>query len=163
MRYRRCKHIGCHAMIPSYDCYCSAHISDSPNRKTYNHVYNATTRKRAVKENQYKFYRSKEWKSIREGILLRDSYLCQYCKQKGIIRPGNIVDHIVPVEYDSNLKSDLSNLITCCKPCHNVKTKWERNYYGTGAGNEVKNVGRVQDINLLVKLLDAHKASLESR
>ena len=161
-RFRRCKHIGCHVMVQYPNYYCPTHINEQVDRRADNHLYNTTTRKRNKdKQDQYKFYRSKEWKSIREAILLRDTYLCQYCKQVGTVNPGNIVDHIVPYEYWTDGKTDQANLVTCCKVCHNVKTKWERAYYGTGLGNDKKEVAKVTDLELLGKLIDSHKKPVE--
>lgn len=163
-RVRRCRHLGCHAMVEQSNSYCSRHKDDRTSRSEANHIYNTTTRKRNnAKQEQYKFYRTREWKSIREEVLLRDDYLCQYCKQRKIINAGNIVDHVVPFEYWREGKTKLGNLITSCKSCHNAKTKWERDYYGIGLANEKRKVAKVTNVEILSKLIEASKMLIESR
>ncbi len=161
-KVRRCKHLGCHQLVQYPGYYCANHSDDKSNRSMSNHIYNVATRKRnRSKIEQYKFYRSREWKSIRESVLVRDTYLCQYCFTIGVITSGNIVDHIVPYEYYPDGKADKSNLVTCCKACHNAKTKWEHEYYGTGLENEKKEVARLTNLELLSKLIESHKKPVE--
>lgn len=44
-----------------------------------------------------KFYHSREWKRVREAVLIRDNYLCQYCLKDNIIKSAEIVHHIVEI------------------------------------------------------------------
>ena len=64
-------------------------------------------------------YRSSRWLKIRKIALARDSYLCRECK-----KPGNTVDHIVPIKHGGN-PWDLGNLQTMCAKCHDRKRQQE--------------------------------------
>lgn len=164
-RVRRCKYQGCHAfaMMPNY--YCAKHIEHEVEYRTerekyrkrqssrattwhYNHV---TRYRNSVKSEQNKFYHSRKWQSLRALVLQRDFSLCGYCR----INSGNIVDHIVPIEWDQSKMRDINNLVTCCRDCHTKKTRWEQRYYGTGLHNELKDVPAITDINLISKLMNA--------
>lgn len=56
---------------------------------------------------------SREWRAIRERILIRDRYTCQRC---GCY--GNEVDH----KDGDAANNDDENLQTLCRPCHSEKT-----------------------------------------
>ncbi|MBD8087951.1 HNH endonuclease [Limosilactobacillus sp. c11Ua_112_M] len=160
-RFRRCRYPGCHAMVQLPDHYCQQHYEHeaeylanrqrwarSHNRQ-YQHRYNTLTRNRnSVKHDQYQFYRSRQWQRLREQVLERDHYICQYCSQPN----SNTVDHIVPIEYDEALKTNLNNLATICCKCHRLKTDWEHEWYGTGIDNQRKQVAELHDV-LSIKYL----------
>lgn len=153
-KVRRCRYRGCHALVAQPDLYCNQHVNRVKNeRSEYNKTYNATVRRKATKLEQYSFYHSKVWKSLRASVLERDMYLCQYCRAQGRVKAGNIVDHLVPVEYDASLRTELSNLVTTCRECHNIKTHWENSYYGTGQNAAKKEVARIKELNVLVRLV----------
>lgn len=70
------------------------------------------------------------WERKRERVFVRDRYLCQSCKRRGLytyvtlhgINHG-ICDHIVPIaEGGSDL---LDNLQTLCQACSREKTQQE--------------------------------------
>lgn len=164
-RVRRCRHRGCHAFafVPHY--YCDKHQQEETEdqaRRTkyhkrhgsrattwyYNHVTRYSTEDKAQ---QNRFYHSREWQSLRALVLQRDFHLCKYCR----INPGNIVDHIIPIEYDQTKMKDIDNLVTCCRDCHAKKTRWEQEYYGTGQYNHLKDVPAITDIQLISKLMNA--------
>lgn len=69
--------------------------------------------------NNENFYKSKQWRKMRESILRRDKYMCQRCKRYGRQREATTVHHIK--HYDEypelGLKSD--NLMSLCADCHN--------------------------------------------
>lgn len=165
-RVRRCRQQGCHAMVNFPHHYCTNHFEQEAeylaNRQRwarsreqgYQHRYNTVTRNRSKnKTEQYNFYRSREWTRLRRLVLERDHYLCQYCQAINIVTPAKTVDHIVPVEFDSALKSDLNNLAVTCYMCHRLKTDWEQDYYGTGQGNKLKNVPKITEKNLVAKMI----------
>ena len=164
-RVRRCRYQGCHAfaMMPNY--YCAKHIAHEAEHQAqrekyrqrhttrattwhYNHV---TRYRNSVKSEQNKFYHSREWQSLRALVLQRDFSLCKYCR----INPGNIVDHIVPIEWDQSEMKNIDNLVTCCRDCHAKKTRWEQDYYGTGLHNSLKDVPAITDTELINKLMNA--------
>lgn len=71
------------------------------------------------------FYQSKEWRRLRQEILARDNFECQWCKKDGILstRQDAVleVDHIQELEYYPELALEKSNLRTLCKTCHNKR------------------------------------------
>lgn len=85
-----------------------------------------------TREQKRKFYRSKDWKSMRKAILERDNYECQICKEKGLVTTDTneysysakrkkiqlIVHHIKELEHYPELALDPDNLQTVCVSCH---------------------------------------------
>lgn len=119
--------------------------------KQYQRKYNTVTRYRNdTKSKQYNFYRTKQWQELRQQTLDRDHYICQYCGQPN----SKTVDHIVPIEFDQSLMASIDNLAVICRKCHRLKTDFEHQYYGTGQGNEIKNVNEVFDVNKIAILMN---------
>ena len=54
---------------------------------------------------------TRQWTKIRERILRRDGYICQYCGQE-----ANTVDHVVPRRLGGNDVDD--NLLSACRRCN---------------------------------------------
>lgn len=162
-RVRRCRYPGCHAMVKLPDHYCREHYKHEAeylakrqrwarsHGKSYQRKYNTQARRRDdTKSAQYHFYRTKQWQSLRQLVLDRDHYVCQYCGRPN----SNTVDHIVPIEYDQQGMADVSNLATICRSCHYAKTQWEQKYYGTGNGNTLKDVEPITDANRIVLMMN---------
>ena len=63
------------------------------------------------------------WRRIRDAVMVRDRYLCQACKRKGMATPASSVDHIKP-EAEGGRTVD-ANLEALCGPCHTAKTQAE--------------------------------------
>lgn len=150
MRVRRCRAINCHATVELPMHYCKQHEGQEAdylasrskwvrgNETDRQRKYDRTVRVRNTqKQEQSDFYHTKEWSGIRQFILERDHYLCQYCRHYGRVTQGKIVDHIVPIEYDVERKKDINNLMVICSKCHRAKSAWEREYYGTGNCNSL--------------------------
>jgi 5-methylcytosine-specific restriction endonuclease McrA len=117
---------------------------------SYQRKYNKVTRNRnESKSKQYQFYRSRTWQSLRRQAMDRDMHMDQYALLSGAIVQGNTVDHIVPAEVAPELMNDPSNLVTCSPATHRAKTKWEREYYGTGQGNQLTGAPWIRDIHKL--------------
>src|SRR5690625_2439374 len=81
-----------------------------------------------TKEQRMKFYKSKEWRKLRQFILERDNYECQECKRKGYVTLTDEskhktldVDHIKELEDYPELAFEPDNLETLCIRCHNRK------------------------------------------
>lgn len=167
-RTRRCRQSGCHAMVQFPDHYCKQHYEHEAeylasrqkwarsHEQQYSHKYNTVTRNRnAAKQDQYNFYRTKQWSRLRQQVLERNNYLCQYCKVIGKLTPNSrTVDHVIPIEVDASSKADINNLAVICRQCHRLKTDWENNYYGTSKDNELKNVEPIKNINQIVLLMN---------
>lgn len=51
--------------------------------------------------------------------MMRDDYLCQNCKAKGVIRQAREAHHIKPIETHWDKRFDLDNGIALCRTCHN--------------------------------------------
>ena len=62
----------------------------------------------------YPFYQTQAWKRKRHTILIRDNFLCQYCKR----RPAKMVHHIKCVKDFPELALVDENLVSLCYSCH---------------------------------------------
>ena len=170
-RVRRCRQPGCHQMVELPDHYCSEHYEHeaeylasrekwargNQRDKHKTHIYNTVTRNRSeVKQEQYSFYRTRQWSHLRQQVLDKDHYLCRYCQAIGKLTPNSkTVDHIVPVEVQPVSKADIDNLAVICRKCHHKKTEWEHQYYGTGDGNTLTNAEPVNDITKISMLMNS--------
>jgi 5-methylcytosine-specific restriction endonuclease McrA/predicted kinase len=75
------------------------------------------------------FYKSSAWQHLRQQALTRDIGLCQHCLSKKQITLAEMVDHIIPIKIDQDLKLSLGNLQSLCNPCHILKTASDRTKY----------------------------------
>lgn len=113
--YRKCKEIGCRATVLQPSKYCEKHEKNNSN-----HKYN---RDRYKHDKEYiQFYKSTEWKKLRERVMRRDEYLCQQCKREDRITAGYICDHIIETKDDWSRRLDIDNVEFLCLECHNKKT-----------------------------------------
>lgn len=85
------------------------------------------------------FYKSKEWQNVREGVLMRDNYLCVECGA-----PAEEVHHIIHLTSKNinnpEITLKLSNLKSLCKACHfkehaKDKAKGIREKHGLSEGD----------------------------
>lgn len=70
-----------------------------------------------------KFYKSKEWQSIRQIVIDRDNGICQKClEEKGEVVPGDEVHHKIwlrPTNINNpDITLNLDNLVLLCRDCH---------------------------------------------
>lgn len=65
-------------------------------------------------------YTSKRWTRLRERILKRDNYQCQYNKRYGRNIQANTVHHIYPAETYPQYQWCEWNLISLSKEAHNI-------------------------------------------
>ena len=70
-------------------------------------------------EKYAEFYNSAEWKNLRNQKFFDANGLCELCKEKGIIREGIDVHHLVEISKDWSKRLDYDNLVLLCKDCHN--------------------------------------------
>lgn len=88
-------------------------------KATYDKSYNKTARN--IKSTS--FYNTTAWRKLRIQILKRDGGICARC---GNISNKMIVDHVVPIEVDWNLRLREDNLQLLCVSCHNTKTREDK-------------------------------------
>lgn len=69
------------------------------------------------------FYMSPEWKELRTKVFIRDDYTCRGCNKRGGQLEAN---HIKPRSKFPELKLEISNIETLCKPCHRELTRVQR-------------------------------------
>ncbi len=84
--------------------------------------------KELIKENKlYKFYKSKEWRALKEKVLKEFHKECLWCKEKGKISKAEEVHHVQYVkkhpalvlsEYYTYQGKRYRNLIPLCHDCH---------------------------------------------
>lgn len=79
----------------------------------------------STRASRRQFYQSSEWRRLRQEILVRDNFECQWCKAEGLVTTARDsvleVDHIQELEYYPELALDEANLRTLCKSCHNKR------------------------------------------
>ena len=66
------------------------------------------------------FYRSRRWQKLRESILRRDGYMCQYEKRYGKAVPASTVHHIFPRELYPEYQWEPWNLISLSGSAHDA-------------------------------------------
>ena len=75
-----------------------------------------------VKEFAREFYQSPAWKACRKAYAKSRRGLCERCLERGIVRPGVIVHHVVHITPenigDPNVVLDWRNLQLVCRDCH---------------------------------------------
>lgn len=108
MLMKLCNYPGCNNLIPKGDKYCHKHYI-KPTRKTYDND---------------KFYKTTAWRKLQRYHMAKQPY-CVVCMKQGIVRRGEIVDHIKEISDGGEKLAD-SNLQTLCRACHNRKTALER-------------------------------------
>lgn len=68
------------------------------------------------------FYSSQAWNNCREAYKKSVGYLCEDCLRKGIIKPCEIVHHIIELTPDNinnpDITMNFNNLRAVCRECH---------------------------------------------
>ncbi|MFX3616116.1 MAG: hypothetical protein ACE3JK_01120 [Sporolactobacillus sp.] len=123
-RRHECRHNGCHELVKLDQDYCAKHQGESVSR-SYNQLRKLNDGERTA------FYHSAVWNRMREYIKLRDQGLCQVSLDKGLIVPGEIVDHKVPTytQWGWEHRLDENNLQLISREEHNRKTAAEKQKY----------------------------------
>jgi hypothetical protein len=62
-------------------------------------------------------YASSEWKKAAQAVYARDKKTCQRCGKRRHEGDAFDIHHIVPFEV-ARLRTELSNLVLLCEPCH---------------------------------------------
>jgi 5-methylcytosine-specific restriction endonuclease McrA len=61
---------------------------------------------------------SRKYKEVRLRKLAEDAWTCYYCGYEG---KDMTIDHIIPVSKAPELAIEMSNMVSCCKPCNSSK------------------------------------------
>jgi 5-methylcytosine-specific restriction enzyme A len=67
------------------------------------------------------FYWSTPWRRLRAAQLERHP-LCHDCEGQGRTTPANEVHHVTKRRVDPSAELDWSNMMSLCRPCHQVRT-----------------------------------------
>ena len=65
------------------------------------------------------FYKTKRWELLRQSVLRRDKYMCQWCKDQGKLVQAVDVHHIFPRDQYPQYQWQPWNLKSLCRDCHN--------------------------------------------
>lgn len=66
-------------------------------------------------------YSSKEWKKLRQKVLVRDRFKCVVCGVSVAGFKRSRCDHIIPVKQRPDLAFVMANIQTLCAVCDNRK------------------------------------------
>lgn len=78
----------------------------------------------------YKFYQSKQWRTIRSEVLHKHHNECYKCRQRGKITKADTVHHVHHVrDYPQHALKEyvfidgqyVMNLMPLCNACHNIE------------------------------------------
>ena len=119
-KLRKCSFGGCTNTVMVDD-------NDRTPPRCERHQHTFTPKKRYHDHHFHKaryFYGTTEWKRTRERYINAHP-LCEHCESRGLIVPGNEVDHIIEIE-DGGEKFAENNLQTLCHRCHRRKTAEEK-------------------------------------
>lgn len=122
----------CKTMIPHDKSYCDACqpvVDKARDEAKARHMAKANKRYNNTKRNPIyqQFYQSSEWKTLRAVKLSQSGYLCEDCKNDGIIALAVDVHHIVPISVDWDKRLDTDNLKCLCVQCHNrAHDRWQK-------------------------------------
>ena len=108
---------------------CSKQFNVSGSQKTGGYgkfcsmyCYGLSKRSPAYKDDEaIKTRRSPEYRKWRKSVFERDDYTCQWCGMRGKTLNA---DHIKPFSYYPELRLNLDNGRTLCKPCHMKTDTW---------------------------------------
>lgn len=79
------------------------------------------------------FYKSKAWEQCREAYMHSVGYLCENCKEKGILKTGDTVHHKIKLTPDNinnpEVTLNWNNLMLVCRDCHADIHRKNKNRY----------------------------------
>lgn len=92
---------------------------------------------------QLAFYQDWQWQQCRDAYYNKAGGLCEECLKRGIIRPGVIVHHKIPLTpenvNDPSIAYNFDNLELLCRDCHAKAHGRYRRYKLDAFGNvEIK-------------------------
>ncbi|WP_090758577.1 HNH endonuclease [Bacillus sp. OK048] len=121
---RPCNKAGCRNLTRDRYCNEHAHLIAQQNKDRYKYYDKYKRDKDAAA-----FYNSKPWELVREQALLRDLGLCLHCLESKEITLADMVDHIIPIKIEWDLRLSIGNLQSLCNACHAVKTSEDKIKY----------------------------------
>jgi 5-methylcytosine-specific restriction protein A len=122
-----CRDPGCPELVyeKAAQGYCAAHQCRVQERKArYERTSKQRRRQDATQARLDVFYNGANWKRVRDAHKALEP-LCRHCAAQGIIKAGDMVDHIQE-RRDGGADYDHNNLQTLCNSCHAIKTQAER-------------------------------------
>lgn len=111
MILHKCGKSGCKELISTDKRYCDKHTN------YYSRQYDRLRMRNVLTRDYRLFYQSKEWKQLRE-LKLSNNPLCERCLLQHKHTIATDVHHVHDVFYHWNERTDLSNLQSLCKSCH---------------------------------------------
>jgi 5-methylcytosine-specific restriction endonuclease McrA len=146
----------CHQIVPVSQRYCDVHqrMHEEEWRKQKDD-YRRSKLAKSIKAQKAKtydlterdkeataFYRSRQWRSVRDAVYARDGATCQSCGN--VVTDRKIVDHIIPLRLCKGGQAlDSANLWTLCYRCHYRKTRLEQVISKQAQGdNKLKHLDR---------------------
>jgi len=82
---------------------------------------NISTEGWSTRDRRQLFYTSPEWRNLRAYKLSLDPF-CEICMKFGYLKPAQVVDHVKDIKDEPDLRLEITNLTSLCKPCHDRKT-----------------------------------------
>lgn len=140
---RFCNAAGCRETVPVGTYYCKRHqylqkeweerhkshrkntagMTDEQRHQYNKRVYARRMAASAKAPHDYnRFYKTRAWRRL-SRLTLERRPVCVSCLRKGIIKKADVVDHIVPIRENWNVRLDPNNLQPLCHHCHRLKTK----------------------------------------
>jgi 5-methylcytosine-specific restriction enzyme A len=120
---KRCGFRGC--PNTTRERYCDEHL---PLARQYYDRRRGTTKERGY---------DADWKRIAEQRRQLDAYLCQMCKEEGLLRASPLVDHIIPIHVRPDWRLEIGNTQVLCSNCHTRKTSVDMRRYGGPARRQL--------------------------
>ncbi|MEG1520239.1 MAG: HNH endonuclease signature motif containing protein [Clostridia bacterium] len=109
----------CGKIIPIGEKYCEECSQKVRKEKaTASNIYSGKRNKKHTN-----FYKTNDWKVLRNRKLSAANYLCEDCLKKGKKTLAMDVHHIVPIADDFSKRLDYNNLVCLCVSCHNLRHK----------------------------------------
>ena len=110
---RPCAHPGCRALVHGAEGRCDRHRRQVARERD--------DRRGSSTARGY----GSDWQRLRVRKLQADP-LCEGCKSQGRVSLAEEVDHIVRIVERPDLRLDMDNLQSLCRPCHAAKSAAER-------------------------------------
>jgi 5-methylcytosine-specific restriction protein A len=97
-------------------CLSCQPTAEAADRKRINANKTDKLRSSATEREHHRFYSSKKWRAVRLEKLAMNP-LCQDCEERGLVNPGQEIDHVRRLK-DGGARFDYAILRTLCSRCH---------------------------------------------